>query len=160
MATLHKKLSSTAIKLSVYSALLDFGLTLSVLLLNSKYLPAGITGFLVNIFDNAITYLSLVIIAFFAAAFLLKYKERVVNVYLKGSNSQVKIKKIVVYKTTNAITEKQGHTAIIPKAASPEANAIAQRFVNRKNESFIRFNGNWYKSENERFEKVSRPDYS
>ena len=80
MVELHKKLSSTAIRLSVYSSVLDFGLTMSVLLLQKNELPAGMTNLLISIFDNAITYVTLLIIGLFVAAFFLKHQEKVISI--------------------------------------------------------------------------------
>ncbi len=160
MAILHKQISNTAIKLSVYSAVLDFGLTLSVILLNSKYLPIKVTAYLVNIFDNAIAYLSLIIIAMFGIAFILKHKEHIVNLYTNTNYKPKNILKIKVYAYPKVISTAQLQATIQQKHVPKDDDYTVQRVVNSRNESFIRFNGNWYKSNNDRFDRVFRPDYS
>lgn len=162
MAELHKKLSNTAIKLSVYSSVLDFGLTISVLLLQKNDLPAGITNMLINLFDNAITYVTLLIVGLFGAAFVMKYKENVIKIYTSAIASQKpeKANKIVVFAAPAHIRTEDDRKAIMRVPQQLGNNDLAvQRVVNDKNESFIRFNGVWYKTGDGRFEKVARPEY-
>jgi hypothetical protein len=159
MTELHKHLSDTAIKLSVYSSVLDFGLAVSV-----AFLPKnGSFGFLISIFTSAITYVTLAIIALFIAAFVLKYKEKVVKIYTNTLLRQSKLnkwRKMTVYSAPNIPIQEDERKAVMRVPSNIRINDLAvQHVVNRKNESFIRFNGVWYKSDKNKFEKVSKPNY-
>ncbi len=165
MVELHKRLSSTAIKLSVYSSVLDFGLTMSVLLLQKNELPAGATNLLINIFDNAITYITLLIISLFAAAFILKHREKVIRIsptaLLERQAKRQPVEKIKISAVPAELIEPDQRKAIIRiPAVLKQDDLSVERVVNSKNESFIRFNGMWYKSGEGRFERVTRPEYS
>ncbi len=158
MVELHKHLSDTAIKLSVYSSILDFGLALSV-----AFIPkGGALGALVGIFTVAITYVTLVIIAMFFAAFVLKHKENVIKIYsfpLRREKA-VPAKRILVQASTHALSEADERKAVLKVPQQLKYNDLAvQHVINSKNESFVRFNGIWYKSANGKFEQVARPDY-
>ncbi|MCL5101234.1 MAG: hypothetical protein M1348_01320 [Candidatus Parvarchaeota archaeon] len=163
MAELHKKLSDTAIRLSVYSSVLDFGLTISVLLLQKNDLPAGVTGMLINMFDNAITYVTLLIVGLFGIAFVLKHKEHVVKIYniaVTAPKKQDRLRKITVSAASLIPHEDDDRKAIMRVPVQLKRDDLpVERIVNARNESFIRFNGVWYKADDGRFEKVTRPDY-
>ncbi len=162
MVKLHKKLSSTAVRLSVYSALLDFGLTVSVLMKN-KFLPA----FLSNLFADAIAYLTVAIIVLFLLSFFLRSKEKIVNVYTT-STAKTNLpphQTIPVSILERRHDEKPAIEAVVkvvPNTAT-SSDFEVQRFVNSKRQSFVKFNGLWYKYVRDQgstnLERVRAPDY-
>ncbi len=156
----HSVLSSTAVKLSVYSSFLDFGLALSVLLLQKKLLPAAETGFLLNLFDTAITYLTFAIVGLFLAAMILRLKERIITITPhKVDTKVVNIKKLKVYTPSKDFKSENNKTAILRINPIDASNLEVQRVVNENKQNFIKFNGIWYRVNNEKFEKVARPEY-
>ena len=158
MAELHKHLSDTAIKLSVYSSVLDFGLALSV-----AFIPkGGALGALVDVFTNAITYATLIIVAMFIIAFVLKHKENVIKIYSFPVRSEKALpeKKISVRAAVHVLSDADERKAVLKVPQQLKYDDLTvQHVVNSKNESFVRFNGIWYKSYNGKFEQVARPDY-
>ncbi len=160
MAELHKHLSDTAIKLSVYSSILDFGLAMSVAFLQKN---GGPFASLVNIFTIAITYITLLIVALFVAAFALKYRQNVVNIYTAVLAGQAKPKtfsKVKIYAEPSIPSQEDDRKAVMRVPSDLRVNDLAvQHVVNSRNESFVKFNGVWYKSDKNKFEKVARPDY-
>ncbi len=164
MGEMHKRFYDAAVKLSIYSSILDFGLMLSVLGFQKNYLPAAEGGFFINLFDQAIAYVTLTIMALFVAALALKYKGDVVKIYTRGSektpHKNAGIPKMMVYQIVNAKVDPETHTTIkLPPHLAHEELEI-QRVVNSKSESFIKLNGIWYKYVNGRFEQTARPDYA
>ncbi|MCL4399324.1 hypothetical protein M1293_02345 [Candidatus Parvarchaeota archaeon] len=158
----HKRLSNIAIKLSVYSSFLDFGLTVSVLLLQRKDIPFVASSILVSIFDNAIAYLTVVIIAFFSAALVLKHRSKIIKIYVsKKKNVNVpKHDSIKVYMSSN--NAPPAPKQLIVKQAGyilQRDSPLAQRVVNKRKDSFIKFNGIWYKASENKFDRVPRPEY-
>jgi hypothetical protein len=110
----HSILSSTAVKLSVYSSFLDFGLTISVFLLQRKILPIAMSSFLLNLFDDAIAYLTFAIIFLFLAAVILRLKEQVIVISPKSNYTEHKqTKKLVVSIPQKSLREESIKTGII-----------------------------------------------
>lgn len=165
MKALHKTLSETAIRLSVYSTIFDFGLMLSVVLLQRKVFPIGLSSLFIGVFDDAITYLTLAIACLFAAAYVLKHKENVVKIYtnikeLKQETYPVKYQKMTIKTTPNRLMEEPQKAVMrIPASLSNNDDDFVQRVTNSRNESFIRLNGIWYKSERGKFERIAKPEY-
>lgn len=162
MVELHKTLSETAIRLSVYSSVLDFGLMMSVLMFQRNFLPAGLTSSLIGLFDNAITYITVLIVGLFASAFILKHKEHVVKIYTNAlyapkMDFSKKIK-VLSYLENPAVDNDRSAILKVPLALKMDDLAL-QHVVNSNNESFVRFNGVWYKTDKNGFEKVARPEY-
>lgn len=160
MAKLHKHLSDTAIRLSVYSSVLDFGLAISV-----AFIPRnGPLGFLTGTFTNALTYLTLAIIALFSTAFVLKHRERIVNIpYTRLFSKPEKPGlpgKIKIYAKPHIPTHVDERKAVMKVPSQVMINDLAvQHVTNQRNESFIKYNGVWYKAGENRFEQVARPEY-
>ncbi len=161
MVKLHKHLFSTAVKLSVFSAFLDLGLTLSILFKGS-FLPAVLSNF----FEEAITGLTVAIIALFVLSFFLKSHERIVNIYVNKQQSRVMdVPKVAVTLSGKGL-EKPVVKAVIKgqkfSVANPDDMYI-QRFVNSKKQSFMKVNGLWYKyvnnSKGPEMERVRIPEY-
>jgi hypothetical protein len=155
----HSVLSSTAVKLSVYSSFLDFGLAISVFFLQRKLLPIAMTSFLLNLFDTAIAYLTFAIIGLFLAAMALKFKERVITIRPhKEHAQQVAIRKIKISLPKEKFNDDKPRTAVL-KVRPGDSNEEIQRIVSKGKQDFIKFNGIWYKVAKDKFDQVSRPDY-
>lgn len=154
----HSILSSTAIRLSVYSSFLDFGLTISVFLLQRHLLPLSTSSFLLSIFDDAIAYLTFAIITLFSAAIILRLKERIITIKTPSIQTPKKMQKITVSLSHENTILSNSNKGII-KAAVPNQSYTVERVINHKNQDFIHFNGVWYKVAKDRFDKVPRPDY-
>lgn len=156
----HSVLSSTAVRLSVYSSFLDFGLAVSVFFLQRKLLPAAQTAFLLNLFDTAIAYLTFAIIGLFAAAMVLRLREAVV--IINATPDPVRktgVKRIVVSVPPKNFKEENQKTGVLRVNADKFNHPEIQRVVTRNKQDFIKFNGIWYKVTKESFDKVPRPDY-
>ncbi|MCL4376737.1 hypothetical protein M1558_04585 [Candidatus Parvarchaeota archaeon] len=155
----HSVLSSTAVKLSVYSSFLDFGLAISVFFLQRKLLPVTITSFLLNLFDTAIAYLTFAIIGLFLAAMALRFRERVITITPHTYKAQqVNVRKLKISLPKETFNEDRVRTAIL-KVRPEDANQQIQRIVTKNKQDFIKFNGIWYKVAKDKFDKVARPDY-
>ena len=155
----HSVLSSTAVKLSVYSSFLDFGLALSVFFLQRRLLPVAMTSFLLNLFDTAIAYLTFAIIGLFLAAMVLRLRERVITITLhKHKAEQINIKRIKISLPIETFNDDKVKTAIL-KVRPEDTNQEIQRVVAKNKQDFIKFNGVWYKVAKDKFDKVARPDY-
>ena len=154
----HSVLSSTAVRLSVYSSFLDFGLTASVFLLQRNMLPIAVSSFLLKLFDYAIAYLTVAIIVLFSAAIVLKFKERVVTIKAPVSQRRKEITKLKVFAQHDNLLSKNIKQGVV-KVNNPSRDYTVERIVNRNNQNFIRFNGVWYEVTKDKFDKVLRPDY-
>ncbi|MCL4373057.1 hypothetical protein M1384_03270 [Candidatus Parvarchaeota archaeon] len=155
----HSVLSSTAVKLSVYSSFLDFGLAISVFFLQRKLLPFAMTSFLLNLFDTAIAYLTFAIIGLFLAAMALKFRERIITITPHAYKAQnINVRKVKVSLPKENFNENRAKTAIL-KVKPEAANQQIQRVVTKNKQDFIKFNGVWYKVAKDKFDKVARPDY-
>lgn len=166
MKELHKNLYDIAVKLSIYSSILDFGLAMSTTLLGQGFLPAKTSSFLLIAFDDAITYVTFAIIGLFSTALFLKHKSRIINISV-GELLQTKKKSISapVIKVYEQPHETKAEVKIsikspenfVKKSVEPEGQLLSIK--NSKNESFLKINGVWYKAGSSRFERVSSPDY-
>jgi hypothetical protein len=157
---LHSILSSTAVRLSVYSAFLDFGLTLSVFILQSHLLPATLSKSLLTLFDTAIEYLTFAIISLFISAMVLRARDRIVTIRPNKTTVQVKdLPKLKVSLGQENLLAKSAKQGVI-KVDSLDKLYNVERVVNSKAQNFIRFNGVWYKVTKDKFDKVAKPDYS
>ncbi len=155
----HSVLSSTAVRLSVYSSFLDFGLAVSVFFLQRKLLPVAMTSFLLNLFDTAIAYLTFAIIGLFLAAMALRFKERVITITPHMHKSeQITVRKIKISLPKETFNENKVKTAVLRVRPEDAAQEI-QRIVNKNKQDFIKFNGVWYRVAKDKFDKVARPDY-
>jgi hypothetical protein len=154
----HSVLSSTAVRLSVYSSFLDFGLAISVFFLQRKLLPVAMTSFLLNLFDTAIAYLTFAIIGLFLAAMVLKFRERVIMVTPHNNKAQINVRKVKVSFPKETFNENKAKTAVL-KIRPEDAAQEIQRIVSKNKQEFIKFNGVWYKVAKDKFDKVTRPDY-
>ncbi|MCL4376111.1 hypothetical protein M1558_01305 [Candidatus Parvarchaeota archaeon] len=155
----HSVLSSTAVKLSVYSSFLDFGLAISVFFLQRKLLPVAMTSFLLNLFDTAIAYLTFAIIGLFLAAMALRFRERVITITPHMHKSdQISVRKVKISLPKETFNENKATTAIL-KVRPEDTNQDIQRIVTKNKQNFIKFNGVWYKVAKDKFDKVARPDY-
>ena len=162
---IHKRLYDTAVKLSVYSSFLDFGLAISVVALQKNLIPFLPVPMLLNFFDTAIAYLTFTIISLFSLSLLLKYKNRIITITplssTESSKNTTAVRKIQVSIVPDEV-EAYMPTAKVPagligKETKKEA---FERFVNSKTETFLRINGVWYKASKDAFSAVSRPDYN
>ncbi len=160
----HKRLYDTAVKLSVYSSFLDFGLAVSVVALQKNFLSFLPVAALINFFDMAITYLTFAIIILFSMSLAIKYKNKIVDINTlprkHSSLEGVKTRRVTVSisrppEWANQQTAKVPGT-FIPRETKKEA---FERFVNSKKETFLKINGTWYKTSKDSFKEVSRPDY-
>lgn len=155
----HSVLSSTAVKLSVYSSFLDFGLAISVFFLQRKLLPIAMTSFLLNLFDTAIAYLTFAIIGLFLAAMALKFKERIVTIKPSNKNlQQASIRKVKISLSKESFNDNRPKAAVL-KVVSGHPNNEIERVVSKNKEDFIKFNGVWYRVAKDKFDQVTRPDY-
>ena len=153
----HSILYSTAVRLSVYSSFLDFGLTISVFFLQRKVLPIAISSFLLSLFDDAIAYLTFSIIILFSAAMIIRFKDRIVNVKSSTNEKSTKVYKVVVsLARENPMVKTYNKGVIRNSGIMPDS---VQRVVNKNNQNFIKFNGIWYKVDKDKFDKVARPEY-
>lgn len=156
----HERLYKTAIKLSVYSSVLDFGLMLSVFLINSKVLPYTFSSFLMGMFSTAISYITAAIIALFSLSFVLRMKQKIVVIKTQPKETQhTEYKRIKVIATAPETTK-----PVVVRMSAPVANSAStpapaiQRVVNN-GKSFVNFNGVWYAAGRDRFERVKSPTY-
>ncbi|MGC8533374.1 MAG: hypothetical protein ACP5MV_01955 [Candidatus Parvarchaeum sp.] len=155
----HSVLSSTAVRLSVYSSFLDFGLAISVFFLQRKLLPVAMTSFLLNLFDTAIAYLTFAIIGLFLAAMALRFRERVITITPHVYKPEkINVRKVKISLPKEGFNEDKGKTAVL-KLRPDSQNQEIQRIVTRNKQDFIKFNGIWYKVAKDKFDKVARPDY-
>ena len=154
----HSVLSSTAVRLSVYSSFLDFGLAISVFFLQRKLLPVAMTSFLLNLFDTAIAYLTFAIIGLFLVAMALRFRERIITITPRYRMQNINIRKVKISLPRETFNENNVKTAVL-KARPEDANQRIQRVVTKNKQDFIRFNGVWYKVAKDKFDKVARPDY-
>ena len=154
----HSFLSSTAVKLSVYSSFLDFGLAISVFFLQRKLLPVAMASFLLNLFDTAIAYLTFSIIILFSAAMIIRFKDRIVNVKSSTNEKSTKVYKVVVSLARENPMVKAYNKGVIKGNSGIMPDSV-QRVVNKNNQNFIKFNGIWYKVDKDKFDKVARPEY-
>lgn len=155
----HSVLSSTAVKLSIYSSFLDFGLAISVFFLQRKLLPVAMTSFLLNLFDTAIAYLTFAIIGLFLAAAALRFRERVITITpLMHKAEKINIRKVKISLPKETFNDKKVKMAVL-KVRPADLDQEIQRVVTKNKQNFIKFNGVWYKVANDKFDKVARPDY-
>ena len=116
----------------------------------------GAPGALVDVFTTAITYVTLIIVAMFITAFVLKHKENVIKIYSFPVRREKALpeKKISVRATVHALSDADERKAVLKVPQQLKYDDLTvQHVVNSKNESFVRFNGIWYKSYNGKFER-------
>lgn len=162
---IHKRLYNTAVKLSVYSSFLDFGLAISVVALQKNFMPFLPVPMLLNFFDTAIAYLTFTIISLFSLSLLLKYKNRIITITPLSSTESGKnttaARKIQVAVVSNGVKADMPTARVPASFVEKETKKEAfERFVNSKTETFLRINGVWYKASKDAFSAVSRPDYN
>ena len=150
----HSVLSSTAVKLSVYSSFLDFGLAISVFFLQRKLLPFAMTTFLLNLFDTAIAYLTFAIIGLFLAAMILRLRERIVTITPHANKKPVIIRKIKISLPKENFNDSKPKTVLL-KVRPEDINQEIQRVVAKNKQNFIKFNGVWYKVAKDKFDQVA-----
>ncbi|MGC8516694.1 MAG: hypothetical protein ACP5MT_02255 [Candidatus Acidifodinimicrobium sp.] len=164
MDEMHKRLYDIAIKLSVYSSILDFGLMLSTLLLGYKILPKALSYTLLLVFTNAITYLTLAILALFSLAYIIKYRSKIINInastrkpivpfFSRRNLAAAPIRKVKVY-TLQGIGAKSSPVKImnVPK---PSEDKI--QYVKNKDALFVNLNGAWLAADRDKFLRVKKP---
>ncbi|MBE5727990.1 hypothetical protein IHE51_01990 [Candidatus Parvarchaeota archaeon] len=165
MVEIHKKLHDIAIKLSVYSSILDFGLMLSAILVGYKVFPKQLSYTLLFVFTNAITYVTLMIVAFFLLAFVIKYRSKIINIdittrkqilpaFSRGKFAPIQVRKVKVYTVQNVVSSNSQPAKVmnVPSAAD---NKI--QYVKNKDELFVNLNGTWLAAERDKFLKVKKP---
>ncbi len=166
MQELHKNLYNVAVKLSIYSSILDFGLAMSTALLGQGYLPGKTSAFLITGFDYAITYVTFAILGLFTVALFLKHKSTIINIpVVEILQAKKKSVKTPIIRVLEQPQEKKAEVKIYIKSPenlvkrTPESEEQLLSIKNSKNESFLKINGVWYKAGSSRFERVPLPDY-
>lgn len=168
MGEIHKRFHDLAIRLSIYSSILDFGLMLSALLVGYRIFPKQFSSTLLFIFTNAIAYITLAIVVFFLLAFIMKNRARVVNIKItsyrpvfpllnRGHFTPPSVRKVKVY-TVDSWTGSAAQPAESVKISYP---SVLKRgridYMKNNGEVFVNLNGTWLAAGKDRFLKVKRP---
>ncbi len=153
----HEHLYKIAIKLSIYSSILDFGLMLSVFLLNSKIVPYSLSSFMTSTFSIGISYLTATIILLFSLSFLLRFKQKFVTIDIK--DTKPKYTPIKVKVSIADEPKKEPSKVYIKQNVGINTNdePIIQR-VSNDNKSFVKVNGVWYLAGKDKFERIKLPN--
>ncbi|MCW1301949.1 MAG: hypothetical protein OH316_02340 [Candidatus Parvarchaeota archaeon] len=165
MGEIHKRLHDLAIKLSVYSSILDFGLMLSVLLVGYKVFPEQISSMLLSIFTRAITYITLTTITFFLLAFVIKNRSMIINIRTtprrtvfsllnRGQFTPPVVRKVKVYTVGDKVADTAQPVRLSNVNPPREAKV---NYVRDDGKLFVNLNGVWLAAGKDRFLKVKRP---
>ncbi len=153
----HEHLYKAAIRLSVYSSILDFGLMLSVFLINSKLLPYTFSSFLMGAFSTGISYITAIIIGLFSVSFVLRTKQKIITIKAvpveKKMSENPKIKVII------SGEQREIKPAVVKVKEEERSQLPFVQRVSNGERSFLRINGLWYSAEKDRLERVKTPVY-